>query len=98
MFTSVVSAWRRPPRALSSAGAAVVLTAGGAPAVAGAPSLLRIGAIFPLTGGTAADAGDEYLGALIAVQMVNAGGGVQGRQISLDVRSVDSVDQIAPAV
>jgi branched-chain amino acid transport system substrate-binding protein len=98
MFTSVVSACRRRWSALSCAVGAAVLIAGCAPAAAGAPSVLRIGAIFPLTGGAAADAGDEYLGALIAVQMVNAGGGVQGRQISLDVRSVDSVDQIAPAV
>ena len=64
---------------------------------AGAPSL-RVGAIFPLSGGTAADAGDEYLGAAIAAEMVNDAGGVNGRQISLDTRDVVSTGQIPAAV
>ncbi len=91
-----------PPRcgrlsALTIAAAATALVAGCAPTTATQPSVLRIGAIFPLAGSAAADAGDEYLGAAIAVQMINDQGGVQGRRISLDLRSVESVDQVPPA-
>lgn len=62
------------------------------------PAALRVGAIFPLSGSTAADAGDEYLGAGIAAQMVNASGGVDGRLVSLDVRDVDSTQGVDAAV
>ena len=69
-----------------------------APATPPQPPPLRIGAIFPLSGSTAADAGDEYRGATIAADMVNARGGVHGRAISLDVRNVTSTGDIAAAV
>ena len=62
------------------------------------PAPLRIGAIFPLSGNTAADAGDEYRGAEIAAQLVDDAGGVHGRQIALDLRSVSSTDEITGAV
>jgi branched-chain amino acid transport system substrate-binding protein len=51
---------------------------------------LRIGAVFPLSGPTAAEAHDEYRGAQLAAQLVNADGGAGGRQIALDVRDVTS--------
>jgi branched-chain amino acid transport system substrate-binding protein len=99
MITMVVGdRSRRRLSALCGAVTIALLAAGCAPTTASPSSALRIGAIFPLTGSTAADAGDEYLGALIAAQMVNAAGGVRGRPISLDVRSVDSVEQIPAAV
>ena len=69
---------------------AAVLVAGCAPALASSPAPLRIGTIFPPSGGAAADAGDEYRGALIAAELVNSAGGVQGRPVSLDVRNVNS--------
>jgi branched-chain amino acid transport system substrate-binding protein len=68
------------------------------PAAVSQPPPLRIGAIFPLSGSTAGDAGDEYRGVTIAADMINAHGGVQGRSISLDVRSVTSTTEIAAAV
>jgi branched-chain amino acid transport system substrate-binding protein len=77
---------------------ALGLIAGCGPATASAPAPLRIGAIFPLSGSTATDAGDEYLGASIAAQLVDEHGGVDGRQVSLDVRDVGSTDQVAAAV
>jgi len=55
---------------------------------------LRIGAVFPLSGPTASDAHDEYLGAVLAAQLVNASGGVAGRQIALDVRNVESTSAV----
>jgi branched-chain amino acid transport system substrate-binding protein len=60
--------------------------------------LLRIGAIFPLSGSAEELATDEYLGAQIAAQMQNIQGGVEGRQISLDVRDVESTNGVQPAV
>ena len=59
---------------------------------------LRVGAIFPLSGTTAADAGDELRGASIAAQLVNRDGGIEGRRISLDTRNVNSPSQVEEAV
>jgi branched-chain amino acid transport system substrate-binding protein len=84
-------------RAALGAFTSVVLASCAATASAGPPPI-RVGAIFPLSGATATDAGDEYLGATIAAQMVNAGGGVRGRRISLDTRDVESTGQIPAAV
>ncbi len=89
---------RRRSRALLVTVAVLAITAGCAPTSPAQPPVLRIGAIFPLSGSTAADAGDEYLGAAIAAQMVDAAGGVHGRRLSLDVRDVDGVAQIPAAV
>jgi branched-chain amino acid transport system substrate-binding protein len=41
------------------------------------------------------DAADEYLGARIAADMVNATGGVQGRQVEFDLRDLEYGDQAA---
>lgn len=54
------------------------------------PPPLRIGAVFPLSGASAAAAHDEYLGAQLAGQLANADGGAGGRQIALDLRDVTS--------
>ena len=89
---------KRPIRLLLSALSVAVTVAGCASTSVGPPPPLRIGAIFPLSGSAAFDAGDEYRGAEIAAQMINAAGGVQGRSISIDVRSVNSTDQVDAAV
>ena len=57
---------------------------------AGIPQI-RVGAIFPLSAGTEPLAGEELLGVTIAEQLVNKDGGIDGRQLSLDVRDVNSV-------
>ena len=72
---------------LAAAAAALAASACGG---AAAPAPLRIGAIFPLSGPTAGEAHDEYLGAQIAAQLVNAAGGAAGRQVTFDLRDVDS--------
>ena len=72
---------------LATASTAIVLAACGS----AAPAQLRVGAVFPLSGPPAAAARDEYRGAQLAAQMVNADGGAAGLQITLDLRDVDSV-------
>ncbi len=58
---------------------------------------IRIGAVFPLQGTAGLLAQDELAGVRIAAQLVNADGGVEGRQVELDVRDLES-SQDAPAV
>jgi len=88
------------PRRLGLIGALLVpLLAGACASVAAsAPTPLRIGAIFPLSGGEAPGSTDEYLGVRFAAQMVNASGGVGGRSISLDSRDVETESQVSAAV
>ena len=61
---------------------------------AGAPPV-RIGAVFPLSGPTAAAAKDEYRGVQLAAQL--AGVTANGRQIQLDVRDVTSASGVQRA-
>ncbi len=75
-----------------------VLAGACATVAAAGPVPLRIGAIFPLSGETAPDSTDEYLGVTLAAQMVNATGGVAGHQITLDLRDVEDQAQIPAAV
>ena len=58
---------------------------------------IRIGAVFPLDGDAADLAGQELRGVRIAADMINADGGVGGREVALDVRALDSADD-APVV
>ncbi|HEY8672779.1 MAG TPA: ABC transporter substrate-binding protein [Candidatus Dormibacteraeota bacterium] len=89
-----------PPRPLGLIGALILpLVAGACASVAAAGHVpLRVGAIFPLAGSDTPDSSDEYLGVTLAAQMVNQGGGVNGRTISLDSRDVESQSQIPAAV
>jgi branched-chain amino acid transport system substrate-binding protein len=61
----------------------------------GAP--IRIGAVFPLGGNAAVLAVPELAGVQIAADLVNADGGIGGRPIQLEVRSLDARAD-APAV
>lgn len=58
---------------------------------------IRIGAVFPLGGSAAALAGYELRGVQIAADLVNADGGIAGRQVQLEVRDLQSGAD-APAV
>jgi branched-chain amino acid transport system substrate-binding protein len=54
---------------------------------------LRVGAVFPLTGPQAGGyAQDELAGVEIARDLVNAGGGVAGRPVELDLRDLPGRD------
>lgn len=57
-------------------------------AVAGAT--IRIGAVFPISGNAAPLSGAELGGLRIAVNLVNADGGVAGHPIALEVRDLES--------
>ena len=76
-----------------STSAAAVSQAGSA-----ARGALRIGVVLPLSGMPAELAGQERLGIQLAADMVNADGGVQGRQISLDVRDLSDSSQAGAVV
>src|SRR5580692_7827805 len=89
---------RRGPFGLVGVLILAVLGAACASVAAAGPVPFRVGAIFPLSGSTAPDSTDEYLGATLAAQMANAEGGVDGHPISLDLRDVEDQAQIPAAV
>src|SRR5271170_2191080 len=57
---------------------------------------IRIGMVNPLTGVYAAQAGNEVMGAKLAVEQINAKGGILGRQIELLVE--DSANDVGIGV
>jgi branched-chain amino acid transport system substrate-binding protein len=75
--------------------AAAAAMAAGAFAVASPPPIV-VGAVFPLSGDAAPLASETLRGVQIAADMINAEGGVRGRRIALDVRSIASAED-APA-
>jgi branched-chain amino acid transport system substrate-binding protein len=89
---------RSRPFGLIGALILAVLGAACASVAAAGPVPFKVGAIFPLSGTTAPDSTDEYLGVQLAAQMVNAEGGVAGHPISLDLRDVEDQTQIPAAV
>ena len=58
--------------------------------LAGGAYVIRIGAVFPLTSNAADLVGPELAGVQIAVDLVNADGGVAGRRVELEVRDLRS--------
>jgi branched-chain amino acid transport system substrate-binding protein len=75
--------------AASQIGAPFVVTARG-------ESPVRIGMIDPLTGVYAAPAGNEVMGAKLAIEHLNAKGGILGRQVELLVE--DSANDVGTGV
>ena len=57
---------------------------------------IRIGMVNPLTGVYAAQAGNEVMGAQLAVEQINARGGILGRQVELLVE--DSANDVGTGV
>ena len=57
---------------------------------------VRIGMVDPLTGVYAAPAGNEVMGAKLAVEQMNAKGGILGRQVELLVE--DSANDVGTGV
>jgi ABC-type branched-subunit amino acid transport system substrate-binding protein len=58
---------------------------------------IRIGAVFPLSGNAAGLAAQQLAGVQIALDLVNADGGVDGRPLTLDMHDLQSAAD-APAV
>lgn len=77
--------------------AGLALLASGCSGDAG-PSPVRVGALYPLSG-TQGDGGiDEHRGVLLAADLVNADGGVEGRPIELTSIDVPGADAAPGAV
>ncbi|HXG25336.1 MAG TPA: ABC transporter substrate-binding protein [Candidatus Binatia bacterium] len=87
---------RRPATALRRAAGLLLLTVAGTALVvggwrlAGAANAIRIGAVFPISSNAASLAGPELAGVQIAVDLVNAEGGIDGRRVQLEVRDLRS--------
>jgi branched-chain amino acid transport system substrate-binding protein len=83
---------RRTPRlGIVLVGMAAIALVGGLLAVRAASSApIRIGAVFPISGNAKALAVPELTGVRIAVDLVNADGGIEGRPIVLDVRDLET--------
>lgn len=62
-----------------------------------APAPIRVGAMFPLNGPMSPLARDEYQGVLVARDLVNADGGVDGRSVDVVTREVETADQAPQA-
>ena len=79
----------------------VVLTLGAAACAASAGSGSKpivLGAVYPTAGGQGPGGIDEYRGVQLAVEYMNARGGVLGRSVKLKLQPADSSDQAARAV
>ncbi|MGZ8607062.1 MAG: ABC transporter substrate-binding protein [Actinomycetota bacterium] len=76
---------------------AVALVAAGACSISARPPL-RIGAVYPLSGSQGEGGVDEYQGVLLAAQLVNHDGGVNGRSIELVPVDVPSADAAPEAI
>lgn len=63
--------------------AAIVLS--GVPAMAAQDGVIRIGAVYPLTGPVAYDGQTLLQGARVAIDEINAAGGIKGKKIELAV-------------
>ena len=92
----------RLPGAFRGAAVAVLLalfvggcTAAAPPASSSPSSPIRVGVVLPLSGMPAELAGQERLGIQLAADLVNADGGIHGRQLVLDVRDLSDSTQAA---
>jgi branched-chain amino acid transport system substrate-binding protein len=74
--------------------ALVVLAAG----CSRGPDLIRVGAVYPLSGSQGPGGVEEYQGVRLAVEMANGAGGVDGRPIQLDPVDVAGSDAASQAV
>ena len=84
------------------AGCASALPPSSNPAVSTAspepPAPIRIGVILPRSGDAGALAAEELYGIQIAVDVLNADGGVDGAPVSLEVHQIDSATQAPPVL
>jgi branched-chain amino acid transport system substrate-binding protein len=88
-------------RPLLLAGALIValggtVLQGAIPSHAG--STIRIGALYPLSGSQSSGGTEEYHGVQIAAQLINASGGIGGKQISFATVDAPSADAAPGAV
>jgi branched-chain amino acid transport system substrate-binding protein len=82
-------------RVLALALASAALAAG---ACSAGEQPLRVGAVYPLSGGQGAGGVDEYRGVRIAAELVNRDGGVNGRPVELVPVDVPGADAAPGAI
>jgi branched-chain amino acid transport system substrate-binding protein len=63
-----------------------------------APEPIRVGAVYPLSGSQGPGGVDEYRGARLAIDLVNADGGVSGRALELEPIDVSGPDEAPGAI
>lgn len=87
--------WRGKGRGVVLGLLALLLVAGQAPTGYPAAPAIALGEIDPLTGALAKHGLEIHQGILLAVEEVNAGGGIQGRRVQLHSRDDQSRPEIA---
>lgn len=78
--------------------ALVALLLAGASCTSSTPEPLRIGAVYPLSGGQGPGGIDEFRGVQVAADLVNEDGGVNGRPVELVPIDVPSSDAAPGAI
>jgi branched-chain amino acid transport system substrate-binding protein len=78
--------------------AVVVIVFGSKRSAGSSSAVIRIGAVFPLTGPAASQGKEEFAAFRLAADFVNSTGGIQGRRIVFDVRDVPTSERVASAV
>lgn len=81
---------RRSLAALPIIGLAIASIVVGGWRLTAGPAVIRIGAVFPLSSNAADLVRPELAGVQIAVDLVNAEGGIAGRRVELEVRDLRS--------
>jgi branched-chain amino acid transport system substrate-binding protein len=81
-----------------SAIALVAAFAALANACSSSPAPIRVGAVYPMTGSQGPGGLDEYRGVRLAVGLVNADGGVDGRPVELQALDVPGADAAPDAI
>ena len=69
-----------------------------ASACSSSPAPIRVGAVYPLSGSQGPGGIDEYRGVRLAVGLVNADGGVDGRPVELEALDVPGADAAPGAI
>ena len=69
-----------------------------ASACSSSPAPIRVGAVYPLSGSQGLGGVDEYQGVRLAVSLVNADGGVDGRPVELEALDVPGADAAPGAI
>jgi len=67
-------------------------------ACSSSPAPIRVGAVYPMSGSQGPGGVDEYRGVRLAVGMVNADGGVDGRPVELEALDVPGADAAPAAI
>ncbi len=74
--------------------AALMVVGASLPACSSSTPVVRLGAVYPVGGGYGPDGVDEWRGAQLAVDRINAAGGVHGRHVTLTLKDAESPDAV----